>query len=226
MLRCVAVLMVVFAVGFAPAAADASSRDIASTHTYLVASYKVLHAAVSTWSTVEASIHRLDLRFHAECPDVGAGSPQNEEDQKLSYEAAGALWATGYHTDEAIVHAYVNTVNRLTWSNPQITRDAHRLTRGLREMTELQVPNICADVRAWGANDFGPAPADVKQYDQHVEAIEIHEIPRHLLVPYVQPADNGLRKQDEHLATRFEELEFMRGQADWAALLEVLGVNE
>ncbi len=218
--------MVVFAVAFAPATAGAASRDITSTHTYLKASYKVLHAAVSTWSTVEASIHRLDLRFHAECPDVGAGSPQNEEDQKLSYEAAGALWATGYHTDAAIVHAYVNTVNRLTWSNPQITRDARKLTRGLQEMTELQVPNICADVRTWGANDFGPAPADVKQYDQHVEAIEIHEIPRHLLVPYVQPADNSLRKQDEHLATRFEELEFMRGQADWIALLEVLGVNE
>jgi hypothetical protein len=138
MLSCVAVLFVVFAVAFAPATAGATSRDVASTHTYLEASYKVLHAAVSTWSTVEGSIHRLDLRFHAECPDVGAGSPQNEEDQKLSYEVAGALWATGYHTDAAIVHAYVNTVNRLTWSNPQITRDARKLTRGLQEMTELQ----------------------------------------------------------------------------------------
>ena len=226
MSRCVAVLIAVFAVGFAPATAGASSRDIASTHTYLVASYKVLHAAVSTWSTVEASIHRLDLRFHAECPDVGAGSPQNEEDQKLSYEAAGALWATGYHTDAAIVHAYVKTVNRLRWSNPKITRDAHRLTRGLQEMTELQVPNICADVRAWGANSYGAAPANVKQYDEHVENIEIHEIPRSMLVPYVQPSEDGLRKRVEHLATRFEELEFMRGQADWIALLEVLGVNE
>jgi hypothetical protein len=226
MSRCVAVLIAVFAVGFAPATAGAASRDLASTHTYLVASYKVLHAAVSTWSTVEASIHRLDLRFHAECPDVGAGSPQNEEDQKLSYEAAGALWATGYHTDAAIVHSYVKTVNRLTWSNPQITRDAHRLTRGLQEMTELQVPNICADVRAWGANSYGAAPANVKQYDEHVEDIEIHEIPRSLLVPYVQPSEDGLRKRVEHLATRFEELEFMRGQADWIALLEVLGVNE
>jgi hypothetical protein len=226
MSRCVGVIIAVLALALTPATAGAASQDVASTHTYLEASYKVLHAAVSTWSKVEASIHTLDLRFHSECPDVGAGSPQNEEDQKLSYEAAGALWATGYHTDAAIVHAYVKTVNRLTWSNPQITRDAHRLTRGLQEMTELQVPNICADVRAWGANSFGPAPANVKQYDEHVEDIEIHEIPRHLLVPYVQPAEDGLRKQDEHLATRFEELEFMRGQADWIALLEVLGVNE
>jgi hypothetical protein len=216
----------VLAVAFAPATADATSRDVASTHTYLQASYKLLHAAVSTWSRVEASIHSLDLRFHAECPHVGAGSPQNEEDQKLSYEVAGALWATGYHTDAAIVHSYVSTVNRLTWSNPQITRDARRLTRGLQEMTELQVPNICADVRAWGANDFGAVPAGVKQYDEHVEAIDIHEIPQHLLVPYVQPADDALRKRVEHVATKFEELEFMRGQTNWIALLEVLGVNE
>jgi hypothetical protein len=226
MLRRVAILITVLAAAVAPATADATSRDVASTHSYLAASYKVLHAAVSTWSSVEASIHRLDLRFHAECPDVGAGSPQNAEDQKLSYEAAGALWATGYHTDAAIVRTYVNTLNRLTWSNPEITRDAHRLARGLQEMTALQVPDICADVRAWGANKFGAAPANVKQYDEHVEAIEIHEIPRSLLVPYVQPADNGLRKRVEHFATRFAELEFMRGQADWIALLEVLGVNE
>jgi hypothetical protein len=228
MLRRVAILTAVLAVAVvvAPATAGAASRDVASTHTYLTASYAVLHAAVTTWSSVEASIHRLDLRFHAECPNVGAGSPQNEEGQKLSYEAAGALWATGYHTDAAIVRPYVNTLNRLTWSNPQITHGAHRLARGLREMTALRVPDICADVRAWRANSFGAAPTNVKQYDQHVEAIEIHEIPRRLLAPYVQPADRGLRERVEHLATRFAELEFMRGQADWIALLEVVGLNE
>jgi hypothetical protein len=226
MRRCAAILVVVLAVAVAPATAGATSRDVASTHTYLAASYRVLHAAVSTWSSVEASIHRLDLRLHAECPNAGAGSPQNEEEQKLSYEAAGALWATGYHTDAAIVRTYVNALNRLTWSNPEITRDARRLARGLLEMAALRVPDICADVRAWHADGFGAMPSDVVPYDQHVEAIDIHEIPRRLLTPYVQPADRGLRERVEHLATRFEELEFMRGQADWIALLEVVGLNE
>ena len=226
MLRRIAIPVAVIVFALSPATASASARDTASTHTYLVASYKVLHAAVTTWSLVEASIHRLDLRFHAECPDVGAGSPQNAEDQKLSYEAAGALWATGYHTDAGIVRTYVDTLNRLRWSSSAITRDAHRLASGLEEMTALRVPDICADVRAWRANSFGAAPANVKQYDEHVENIEIHEIPRSLLAPYVQPADNGLRKRVERLATRFDELEFVRGQDDWIALLEVLAVNE
>ena len=226
MLRRVAILSAVLAAALAPTAADASSGDIASTHAYLVASYKLLHGAVSTWPAVEASIHRLDVRLQGECPDAGAGSPENAVGSRLSYEAAGALWATGYHTDAALVHSYVQTVNRLSWSNPQITHDARGLTRSLREMTELQVPNICADIHAWHANAFGTMPADVEPYDQHVESITINEIPRRLLVPYVPPADRSLRARDEHLDTRFEELEFMRGQTDWITLLETVGLNE
>jgi hypothetical protein len=228
MLGRVGTLIAVLAVTAAivPATAGATSRDVASTHTYLTASYKVLHTAVSTWSSVEASIHSLDLRFHGECPDAGAGSPENEEEEKLSYEVTGALWATGYHTDAAIVGAYVHTLDRLTWSNPQITRDARRLAGGLQEMVGLQVPDICADIRAWHANDFGPMPANVEPYDQHVEAIEIHEIPWALLNPYVPPADGALLKRVKQVATRFDELEFVRGQDDWIALLEVVGLNE
>ena len=226
MRRCAAILVVVLAVAVAPATAGAAARDVASTHAYLAASYRALQATVSTWPSVEASIHRLDLRFHAECPDAGAGSPQSEEEQKLSYEAAGALWATGYHTDAAIVRAYVNILSRLTWSNPKLTREARRFARGLLEMTALRVPDICADVRAWRTNGFGAMPANVEPYDRHVEAIDIHEIPRGLLAPYVRPADRGLRTRVERLATRYEELEFMRGQANWIALLEVVGLNE
>jgi hypothetical protein len=228
MLKRVGTLIAVLAVTVAivPATAGATPRDVASTHTYLTASYTALHTAVSTWSTVEASIHSLDLRLHAECPDAGAGSPEDEEEEKLSYEAAGALWATGYHTDAAIIRTYVHTVNRLTWSNPQITRDARRLTGGLQEMVGLQVPDICADIRTWHANDFGPMPADVEPYDQHVEAIDIHEIPWSLITPYVSSAEQPLLRRVKQVATKFEEIEFMRGQDDWIALLEVVGLNE
>ena len=89
---------------------------------------------------------------------MGAGSPQNEEEQKLSYEVAGALWATGYHTDAALVQRFVKTVRPLKWSNPAITRRAHGLTTGLREMVALSIPNLCGDVRAWGAAGFKTVP--------------------------------------------------------------------
>src|SRR5579872_4221161 len=99
MLRSLGVIAVVLAVGFSPGAAAAAPQDVASTHAYLVAGYAALHATVTKWGSVEADIHKLDLRFQAECPLVGAGSPQSAEEQKLSYEVAGALWATGYHTE-------------------------------------------------------------------------------------------------------------------------------
>jgi hypothetical protein len=221
-----AIAVAVLVLALTPGVADASSQDAASTHAYLTASYTLLHTAVGTWPSVERNIHKLNLRLHAECPNAGAGSPENEEAQKLTYEAAGALWAVGYRTDVASIHAYSRVVGHLTWSNPKITHEAHRLSKGLLEMAALKVPDLCADVRAWHTDGFGAMPADVEPYDRHVEAIDIHEVPQHLLTPSLRPADRSLRRNVEHLATRFEELEFMHGQADWISLLEAVGLSE
>ena len=221
-----ATFTVVLAVGLVPANASAASKDEASTHEYVVAAYAALHAVVSKWSVVEAGIHKLDLKFQAECPAIGAGSPQSENEQRLSAEVAGALWATGYHTEAKVVQKFAKAVNPLTWSNPAITRSAHRFTKALQEMTVLPIPDLCGDVRAWEATGFKTVPTDVEQYDHHVESIEIKEIPRKLLLPYELPGDKGLVARVERLATRFEELEFERGQDDWNTLLETLALNQ
>jgi hypothetical protein len=226
MLRRLGILVAALTIGLPPAGAAATSQDVASTHAYLVAAYAALHATVTTWSSVEAQIHKLDLRFQAECPAVGAGSPQSEEEQKLSYEVAGALWATGYRTDAKIVQAFVKVVGRLQWSNPAITRSAHKFARGLHEMTLIPIPDLCGDVRSWIAGGFKAVSPTTQQFVRRVEAIEVKEVPRRLLAPFVQPADRGLRARDERLATQFEELEFKRGQDDWNALLEVLALNQ
>jgi hypothetical protein len=226
MLGRLAILAAVLTVGLAPAGASAAPRDVASTHAYVAAAYTALHAVVSKWSSVEAEIGKLNQRFHTECPAVGAGSPQSEEEQKLSYEVAGALWATGYRTEAKVVRAFVKALKPLSWSNPAITRRARKLAKGLQEMTALPVPDLCGDVRAWAAGGYRAVPATTEQYDRHVEAIEVKEIPRGLLNPYVQPADKGLVARTERLATQFEELEFKRGQDDWNMLLETLALNQ
>jgi hypothetical protein len=226
MLGRVGIFVAALTVGLAPTGVAAASQDEASTHAYVVAAYTALHATVSKWSSVEAEIGKLNRRFQAECPRVGAGSPQSEEEQKLSYEVAGALWATGYHTDAKIVRAFVKAVSPLRWSNPAVNRSARALVRGLSEMVALPVPDLCADVRAWGAGGYKAVPADTDQYVRRVEAIEVKEIPRRLLVRYARRADKGLIARTERLATRFEELEFRRGQDDWNTLLETLALNQ
>src|SRR6185312_16924141 len=127
-----ATFAVMLTMGWVPANASAAPKDVASTHSYVVAAYAALHAVVSKWSVVEAGIHKLDLKFQAECPAVGAGSPQNESEQRLSAEVAGALWATGYRTEAKVVQRFAKAVNPLTWSNPAITRSAHRFTKALQ----------------------------------------------------------------------------------------------
>jgi hypothetical protein len=226
MLGRLGIVVGMLAVGVMPAGAAAAPRDVASTHTYLVAGYAALHAVVSKWSAVEADIHKLDLRFHAECPDVGAGGPQSEEEQKLSYEVAGALWATGYHTDAGVVRTFVSRVRSLRWTNPATNRSSRRFIMGLQEMSALSVPDLCGDVRAWSADGFKAVSTNTERFDRHVEAIEVKEIPPGLLLKYVQPTDRGLLKRVERLYTRFSELEFTTGQASWDTLLETLALNQ
>lgn len=227
MLGRLAIVLTVLAVALVPTdALAASPQDSSSTHRALTAADLTLQAIVRTWPKVEASLHKLDLKFAAECPDVAAGSPQNSSEQSLSYEVAGALFATGYHTDAKIADRFIEAVSSLRWSNPAIARRLHVFVTGLREMIALTVPNLCADVRSWIASGYQTVLARTLRFDEHVEAIEVEVPSPQLLAAYVQPADRGLFKQVGHLLIRFEELEFTTGQQDWIDILETLGLNE
>lgn len=226
MLRGLAIALAALAVGAVPASATTTPRDAASTHAYLEASYAALRAVVSGWPTVEVDIHKLDLDLRSECPDVGADSPQSEEEQKLSNEVIGALWAVSYGADATIVRRFLRAVDPLTWSNPGVTHAARAYARNLHAMTVLPVPGLCADARAWVASGYKTVPAATEQFDRHVEAIEIKELPRKLLAPYLGSADRVLMARVEHEAHRFEELEFVRGQDDWDTLLETLALDQ
>jgi hypothetical protein len=212
--------------GLAPADAAASTRDAASTHAYLEADYAVLRSVVSGWASGEASVHKLDLEIRAQCPAAAAGSPQSEEEQKLSTEVVGALWATVYDANAKAIQRFAKAVDSMPWSNAAIAHSVRHYTQGLREMIALQVPNLCGDVRTWSAGGFKAAPASTEQFDRHVEAIEVKEVPQRLLAPYEQGSDRGLAERVAHLATRYSELEFEHGQSDWNALLEVLALNQ
>jgi hypothetical protein len=203
-----------------------SQQDASSTHTALLAAYTTLNAVVNSWPTVEASLHNVEHKFATECPNIGAGSPQSEPEQRLSYEVAGALFAAGYHADAKIAETFIKTVSPLKWSNPSLTRRAHQFIKGLREMIALQVPNICGDVRSWTATGYATIPASTLQFDQHVEAINVEVPSPQILARYIQPADLGLFAKVQRLLKRFEELEFTTGQQAWDSLLETLGLQQ
>jgi hypothetical protein len=226
MLRRSAILLAALMLAFVPARALAAPQDVASTHAFLAAGHIALQATVSKWSAVEAGIRRMDHKFSSECLHVGEGSPQDEEEQKLSYEVAGALWASGYHTDAGIVHRFVAAVRPLRWSSPAITRRAHKFANAMLEMTKISVPDLCGDVRAWAATGFTKIPASTVRYDKHVEAIEVKLPSPKLIRPFVHGSDSALLAQDLHLYHRFEELEVGDGFNDWDNLLEILSLAQ
>jgi hypothetical protein len=226
MLRVSATLLTALALALFPAQALAAPQDLASTHAFLVAGHTALQATVSRWSAVEAGIRRMEHKFAAECPHVGEGSPQNEEEQKMSYEVAGALWASGYHTDAGIVRRFWAAVKSLRWSDPSITRRARTFAHSLLEMTKISVPDLCGDVRAWAATGFTSIPESTARYDKHVEAIEVKLPSAKLIRPFVHGSDSALLAEDLRLYNRFEELEVETGFKEWDNLLEILSLSQ
>jgi hypothetical protein len=209
----------------APAAAGASSGDVAATHAYVQANYALNRAGVGLIKQGEANIQALNRKLARECLHAGAGSPVNELAQPMSYEVAAALWAVEYGTAAGPIRTFVAAVGHLHWSNGRITRIAHDYATSLHDLSTLPVPSLCADVRAWTASGFTAIPTNVAQLDKRVEAIEGESIPPKLLAPFERGSDASVVARTRGLERRLAEKEFVVGQDDWIEVTETLGLQ-
>src|ERR1700682_1731812 len=96
-----AMMAALLALALAPATARASSQDVPATHAYIQANYALARAGVARIRTGAANIQTLNRKLAGECLHAGAGSPENELAQPMSYEVAVALWAVSYGTAAA-----------------------------------------------------------------------------------------------------------------------------
>ncbi len=226
MIRRITMIFAVLVLGIAPATATATPEDLASTHAYIRANYAFARATKARVKAAQENIEAITHKLGRECPLVGAGSPQNEESQHLSYEVVVALWSTSYNTDAAPIHAFDNAVKRLRWSNPRLTHLAREYATSLQELATLPTPNVCGDVALWKASDFKTIPASTIHIDQRVEGIEAKTIPPVLLAPYEQPADKAILATTTRLEASLEKTETVVGFNDWDQALETLGLNQ
>jgi hypothetical protein len=213
------------ALAIAPAGALATPQDAAATHAYIEANFALAQASQARAAIAQAAAVRLTGRVTRACHDAGAGSPENEESQKVSYEAVGALWSVIYGADTGPIRVFVRAVAPLRWSNPKLTRAAQGYARSLHELATLALPNLCADVRTWSTGGFRTVPAATIRFDKYVEAIEGHTIAPRLLTPYERPGDRGIVERTTRLETKLEHTETVTGFNDWDTLLEALGLN-
>jgi hypothetical protein len=210
----------------AAAAASATPRDIAATHTYIQANYALARAVDARIASTQADIMNRTEQFGRECPNAGAGSPQDEEAQKLSYEAAGALWSVSFGANAGPVRAFARAVKPLRWSSPRLTRIAQSYARSLLGLATLKTPDLCSDVRAWSGSGFHTVPASTLRFDGRVEALEPHAIPPRLLAPYEGSGDRGALARTTHLESQLEANEFEVGFDDWTSLLNLVGLKQ
>jgi hypothetical protein len=210
----------------APAQASARSNDIAATHAYIQASYRLARASVALIGPVQRKIQQLKEKLAQECPLVGAGSPENEASQPMAHEVADALWSIDYGAAARPIASFVKTAGRLGWSSSATTRIAHTYARNLHELATLPLPPLCEDVRSWKATGFQTMPPRTASLAARVDAIEPKTVPARLLAPFERGTDARMLARTKALETTLAENEFMIGQADWIHLLETLGLQE
>lgn len=213
-------------VGALAAQRSAPQRDISATHAYVIANHALAKASEARVQRVKRQIMSFKQRLEAECPHAGAGSPQNSKGYKLSYELAGAISAISYGADATPIRKFDRAVSGLRWSNPKTTRIVRVYATDLRELAALKLPRVCSDVQAWTASSYATVPADTLQFDQHVEAIQLHSVPMRLLSPYLQPDDRAIAQRTEKLEEELLKIEENVGYNDWFALLKAMSLNQ
>jgi hypothetical protein len=225
-MRGCSILLLTLALGIAPAQSLASARDVSATHAYIAANYALAKAEVAGIGPAQAKAQQLNRQLAGECPLVGAGSPQNEASQPISHEVTVALWSIEYGTNARAIHAFLNTVGRLRWSNHAITRAAETYAKDLNELAGLPLPHLCSDVLSWKQSGFRTIPPAVLTLVGRVEAIEPKPVSTRVLAPYVRGADAGILARTKPLERKLAENEFVVGQSDWIQVLQTLGLNE
>jgi hypothetical protein len=210
----------------APAQAGARSNDIAATHTYIQASYRLARASVALIGPVERKVQQLKEKLAQECPLLGAGSPETEASQPMAHEVADALWSIEYGAAAGPIASFVKAVGRLRWSSSATTRIAHTYARNLSELATLPLPPLCEDVRSWKATGFKTMPPRTVSLAARVDAIEPRTVPPRLLARFERGNDARILAKTKALETTIAENEFMVGQTDWIHVLETLGLQE
>ena len=216
--------VLVFALLVAPAAALAGSQDVTSTHAAIAADHALDHARLQMIAATQAKVESYRARLAAECPNAGAGSPENEAEEPMSAEVADALWSIAYGAAAGPIGRFAKVIDPLRWTSGRFSQAIHTLASSLSGLSKVRLPDLCADVRAWTASGFETVPPDVLELDRQVEPLQLPEIPWNVVARDERGGDAGLVRHIEHAETKLAEAEFVLGQKDWYQVLETVGL--
>jgi len=213
------------AVTIAPGAALASAGNAATTDAYLQADYALVRVARSHLATSEAAPLHILSQVRSECPQAGAGSPQDAESTQMSNEVIGDMVLSAGLPDRPAVSAFISAVSHLSWSNHGLSSAVHTYAADLKTLMGLHTPNLCGDVKAWAANGYHTLPASTVTFDAKF-------MPAWVALG-LQPKQLSSYENSEakSLASRANKLEEMLTEAEaravehWGEIMNTLMIN-
>jgi hypothetical protein len=202
------------------------SSDASSTEAYVRANYALVLAGHRAIPTARARIAALRQRLRRECGAVVAGSPQDEDSEKLTWEVIGAMTIVGYQPGMPAAVRFTRTVSKLRWSSAGLTRAVHAYARkGLAEV-RTPLPDVCADLRAWKASGYTSLPQSTVQFRQtfYENYVGVGFMPDQLkrMVPASLKA---LVQRSRHYEEEIAEIEAFEVET-FGEIIDSLGLNQ
>lgn len=209
-----------------PASPALAASDGATTEAYLRANYALVSTGHRLIPTAHARILALRERLRSECPHLVAGSPQNEDSEKLTWELIGAMTIAGYQPGLAAATKFSRAVAKLSWSSASLTRAVRRYTRqGLAEV-RTPPPDVCGDLRAWKASGYTALPSTTIHFRKtfYENYVGVGFMPPQLarLVPASQKALAQRSRRYEEALAEFEAHEV----ETFGEIIDLLGLNQ
>lgn len=209
-----------------PATALGAS-NAASTEAYLRANYALVLSGHGNIPTSEARLRGQLQRLRRECPGIVAGSPQNEDSEKLTWEVIGAMTIVGYRPGAAAVARFTRAVSKISWGNAALTRAVRSYARQLSTEVGTPQPDVCGDLRAWRASGYTALPGSTVRFRQtfYESYVGIGYLPRRMLAPFLRPSQSSLLRRARQFEEAIAEAE-ARAVETFGEIIDSLGLNQ
>jgi hypothetical protein len=174
-----------------PVKAPVSAEDAAATSTYLTDVNGFQQMLLANAPKSAEALEDLAGRLGSECPGVLSDAPNTStlsdfspsgsttlsevlrterQSSDLRAELASAMTTTYLQPDNTATALLVGSLNTLQWSSPTLTAAVHARAAADQEALGAPLPNVCADMRAWVADDYKTLPAATAEFLAHREA--------------------------------------------------------
>jgi hypothetical protein len=202
------------------------ASGVATTEAYVRADYALVSTGHRLMPTAHARILALRERLRSECAGIVAGSPQDEDSEKLTWELIGAMTIAGYRPGLAAATKFSRAVAKLSWSDASLTRAVRKYAGQALAQVRTPPPDVCGDLRAWKASGYTALPATTIHFRQtfYENYVAVGFMPKQLarLVPASQRALVQRARHYEEAIAEFEAHEV----ETFGAIISSLGLSQ